>query len=65
MNFTNVQTKQQQYIPFISAKDPPPIYLNKEIMDTYREKMKPYYYDPTKYGSYLEQLGIQYPTLPK
>ncbi|MEI8109909.1 MAG: amidohydrolase [Chitinophagia bacterium] len=63
--FTNVQTKQQQYIPFISAKDPPPVYLNKEIMDKYREKMKPYYYDPSKYGTYLEQLGIQYPTLPK
>lgn len=63
--FTNVQTKQQQYIPFISAKDPPPVYLNKEIMEKYREKMKPYYYDPAKYGTYLEQLGIRYPTLAK
>ncbi|MCA6496083.1 MAG: amidohydrolase [Chitinophagaceae bacterium] len=61
--FTNVQTKNQQYIPFISAKDPPPVYLNKEIMDKHREKMKPFYYDPTKYNSYLEQLGIRYPTL--
>jgi aminobenzoyl-glutamate utilization protein B len=26
--------------------------------------LEKYYYDPTKYGTYLEQLGITYPTLP-
>ena len=25
--------------------------------------MKKYYYDPSKYKTYLEQLGITYPTL--
>jgi aminobenzoyl-glutamate utilization protein B len=25
--------------------------------------MRPYYYDPDRYGSYLEQLGVSYPTL--
>jgi len=25
--------------------------------------MKKYYYDPTKYKSYLDQLGIKYPTV--
>jgi aminobenzoyl-glutamate utilization protein B len=25
--------------------------------------MKKYYYDPTKYRTYLEQLGIRYPTV--
>jgi len=25
--------------------------------------MKKFYYDPTKYSTYLEQLGIQYPTI--
>jgi aminobenzoyl-glutamate utilization protein B len=63
--FTNVQTKDTKYIPFITDKDPAPIYLNKEIMDKYRPEMKKYYYDPSKYGTYLEQLGIQYPTLQK
>jgi aminobenzoyl-glutamate utilization protein B len=24
--------------------------------------MKKFYYDPTKYKNYLEQLGIKYPT---
>jgi aminobenzoyl-glutamate utilization protein B len=32
-------------------------------MEQYREKMKPLYYDPSKYDTYLEQLGIQYPTV--
>ncbi len=63
--FTNVQTKDVKYIPFITEKDPSPIYLNKEIQDKYRPELKKYYYDPSKYGTYLEQLGIKYPTLNK
>lgn len=63
--YKNVQTKDTHYIPFISENDPPAIYLNQEIMNQYRDKMKPFYYDPTKYGTYLEQLGIQYPTTEK
>ena len=26
-------------------------------------EMKKFYYDPTKYGTYMEQLGIKYPTV--
>ncbi|MDE3247370.1 MAG: amidohydrolase [Bacteroidota bacterium] len=63
--FNNVQTKDTHYIPFLGAQDPPPTYLNKETMEKYREKMKPFYYDPSKYKTYLEQLGIKYPTLEK
>jgi aminobenzoyl-glutamate utilization protein B len=63
--FTNVQTKTVQYKPFIKATDPPAIQLNTEIMNTYREQMKKYYYDPSKYKTYLEQLGISYPTVEK
>ena len=63
--FTNVQTKDVKYKPFITANDPPPIYLNKETMAKYRDEMKKYYYDPSKYKTYLEQLGIAYPTLEK
>jgi aminobenzoyl-glutamate utilization protein B len=63
--FTNVQTKDVKYIPFITDKDPAPIYLNKEIQDKFRPELKKYYYDPSKYGTYLEQLGIKYPTLYK
>ena len=31
----------------------------------YREQMRKFYYDPTKYPTYLEQLGIKYPTVRK
>jgi aminobenzoyl-glutamate utilization protein B len=61
--FNNVQTKDQKYIPFIAKDTPPPTWLNKEILAKYREEMKKYYYDPSKYSTYLEQLGIKYPTL--
>ena len=61
--FKNVQTKDQQYVPLIRAEDRPAIELNESIMAKYREKMRPFYYDPTRYKTYLEQLGITYPTL--
>jgi aminobenzoyl-glutamate utilization protein B len=32
-------------------------------MDKYRPEMKKFYYDPVKYDTYLEQLGIKYPTV--
>jgi aminobenzoyl-glutamate utilization protein B len=63
--FTNVQTKDVKYQPFITASDPPAVYLNTEIMAKYRDQMKKFYYDPSKYKTYLEQLGITYPTLEK
>ena len=62
--FNEVQTKDTAYTPFISAEDTPATHLNREIMETYRPLLKPYYFDPTRYDSYLEQLGITYPTLP-
>ncbi len=63
--FTDVQTKTTHYMPFITEKDPAPIYLNQDKMDRYRSEMKKYYYNPAKYKTYLEQLGITYPTLEK
>lgn len=61
--YRNVQTKDQQYIPLIGEKDMPAITLNKKIMEEFKPKLKPFYFDPVKYKSYLEQLGIHYPTL--
>jgi aminobenzoyl-glutamate utilization protein B len=61
--FNNVQTKTVKYRPFIAATDQPPIWLNADIMAKYRPEMRKYYYDPTRYGTYLEQLGITYPTV--
>ncbi|HWP43143.1 MAG TPA: amidohydrolase [Blastocatellia bacterium] len=61
--FRNVQTKETRYTPFISAQDKPAIWLNRKVMAEYRDRMRRYYYDPSKYDTYLEQLGITYPTL--
>jgi aminobenzoyl-glutamate utilization protein B len=63
--FNNVQTKDQKYIPLIGPDDKPAIWLNKERMEKYRPEMKKFYYDPRRYKSYLEQLGVKYPTTEK
>ena len=61
--FTDVQTKDVKYTPLISKTDKPAIHLNEKIMQEFRPEMKKYYYDPAKYPTYLEQLGIKYPTV--
>ena len=63
--FTNVQTKTIKYRPFFAATDQPPIWLNENTMAKYRPEMRKFYYDSKKYGTYLEQLGIAYPTVRK
>lgn len=57
------QTKEMKYTPLIGEKDQPAIYLNEKIMTEYAPKLKPLYYNPAKYKTYLEQLGIVYPTV--
>lgn len=61
--FNTVQTKDQKYTPLLEKDTPPPTWLNEEILAKYRPEMKKYYYDSTKYPTYLDQLGIKYPTV--
>jgi aminobenzoyl-glutamate utilization protein B len=65
--FVNVQTKNHKYTPLIRPQDQPAIHLNKGIMDRYRAEMKKYYFDNTKYKTYLDQMkaqfGYSYPTV--
>jgi aminobenzoyl-glutamate utilization protein B len=61
--FNTVQTKDVKYIPFIKKDTPPPTFLNTDILGKYREQMRKFYYDPSKYPTYLDQLGIKYPTV--
>ena len=65
--FQNVQLKQRQYTPLIRPGDQPAVHLNKGIMDRYRADMKKYYFDATKYKTYLDQMkaqfGYSYPTV--
>ncbi len=61
--FNEVQTAETTYTPFITADDKPAIFLNAEIMQRWKPELEKYYYDPTRFDSYLEQLGIEYPTV--
>ena len=61
--FKNVQTKDVKYKSLLRPDDKPAIWLNQKTMEEYRPRMKVLYYDPSKYDSYLEQLGIQYPSV--
>jgi aminobenzoyl-glutamate utilization protein B len=61
--YKNVQTKDTKYISLVSATDKPAIDLNKKIMAEFRPEMKKYYYHPDQFKTYLDQLGIKYPTL--
>jgi aminobenzoyl-glutamate utilization protein B len=61
--FNDVQLKDVEYTPFITADDPPPIDLNTDIMNRFRSELQKFYYDETRFENYLEQLGIEYPTL--
>jgi aminobenzoyl-glutamate utilization protein B len=61
--FREVQTKETRYTPLISESDKPAVFLNKKLMDQYRPEMRKYYFNPSKYKTYLEQLGINYPTV--
>ncbi|PYP50077.1 MAG: amidohydrolase, partial [Gemmatimonadetes bacterium] len=62
--FANVQTKTTKYRPLMAPTDQPATWLNAEKMAKYRDQMRTYYYDPSKYETYLKQLGISYPTVP-
>jgi aminobenzoyl-glutamate utilization protein B len=54
------ETKWESLIP--DGVDPMiEIYENK--MNLYRLQLEKLRYDPTRYDSYLDQLGVQYPTL--
>jgi aminobenzoyl-glutamate utilization protein B len=61
--FKNVQTKDAQYKTFLRPGDKPAIWLNKDVMERFRPQMQKMYYDAGKYDTYLEQLGIKYPTV--
>ncbi len=61
--FRTVQTKDRKYEPLIGPADVPVTTLNADTMAQYRAEMRKYYFDATKYKTYMEQLGIKYPTV--
>jgi aminobenzoyl-glutamate utilization protein B len=61
--FRDVQTKHQQYVPVLTKDDAPAIWMNAETMARFKPELSKRYYDPERYETYLEQLGIKWPTL--
>jgi aminobenzoyl-glutamate utilization protein B len=61
--FREVQTKDTKYTPLLRPGDRPVVTLNAATMGKYREQMRPLYYNPARYRTYLEQLGVKYPTV--
>jgi aminobenzoyl-glutamate utilization protein B len=61
--FRNVQTKDLKWESLIPAGTPPPTHLNAEKMVRFRPMLEELKYDPSKYATYMEQLGIEYPTV--
>jgi len=58
-----VQTKDYKWISLIPEDTEPPIFLNEERMKLFRPELEKLIYDPTKYETYLDQLGVVYPTV--
>ena len=61
--FRDEQTAAVPYLPFIGADDEPAIEKNADIMDRYRKRLEEHYYDPSRFETYLDQLGVHYPQL--
>ena len=63
--FTDVQLKNHKVLPLLSETDQPQIHLNRETMERFRPAMRKFYYDASKYDTYLDQLDVKFPTLTK
>ncbi len=61
--FREVTTKDYEWQSLIPEGTPPPIHMNAEKMARYRPQLDALRYDPTRFDTYLEQLGIEYPTV--
>ncbi|MET7751187.1 amidohydrolase [Micromonospora sp. NPDC005367] len=51
-----------RYKPLIGPDDKPAVHLNRERMELWRPRLEKLYYNPSRYKTYLDQLGISYPS---
>jgi len=58
------QTEDVQWESLIPEDVDPPAEFNQEKMQRFLPALEELYYDPSRYETYLEQLGIEYPTIP-
>jgi aminobenzoyl-glutamate utilization protein B len=63
--FTDVQLKNNKVIPLLADTDLPQVQINHDTMERFRPQMRAQYYDAAKYDTYLDQLGVKFPTIAK
>ena len=63
--FPERPAQEQPHQPLLPNSAEPQLHLNREIMARFRPEMRQFYYDASKYDTYLEQLGVKYPQLVK
>ena len=57
------QTKDVKWKSLIPDGTTAPIDLNREKMERFRPALRKLRYDPDRYPTYMEQLGVKYPTI--
>ncbi len=57
------QTAVTKWRSLIPLDTPPPVHLNKEKMERFGPLLEKLKFDSTRYSTYMEQLGISYPTV--
>jgi aminobenzoyl-glutamate utilization protein B len=62
-SYFSEQTRDTKWKSLIPEGTKPPIELNREKMQRFRPELSRLRYDPARYKSYMEQLGIEYPTV--
>ena len=61
--FTDVTTKDLKWVSLIPPETRPPVELNRERMTAFAPQLEKLSYDPKRFRTYLDQLGVRYPTL--
>jgi aminobenzoyl-glutamate utilization protein B len=63
--FTDVQLRNNPVVELLSDADQPQVQMNSDTMARFRPQMRAFYYDSARYETYLDQLGVKFPTLTK
>ncbi len=58
-----VTTAEHQWASLIPLDTEPPIFLNEEKMQRFGPLLEELRYDPERFDTYLDQLGVAYPVL--
>ncbi|MCP5117225.1 MAG: amidohydrolase [bacterium] len=59
------QTSEVKWTSLIPPDANPPIKINREKMERFRASLEQLRYDPARHSTYMDQLGLRYPTLKK